>query len=73
MKTIPPLADLLVIDDRDRRGLEWTRSRARYWLTAIRRRRKHLLQGKPCSPEEVAANRAPMALQDAASHMLGSG
>jgi|GEM_PF-3392852 len=35
MKTIPPLADLLVIDDRDRRGLEWTRNRARYWLTAI--------------------------------------
>lgn len=68
----PPLgaSRLLHLDPRDRAGLCWLRNRARFWLTALERRRKFLPRGEPFSPEEVAAIRALVALEEAAGELL---
>ncbi len=65
-RTTPGPATLLRLDPRDRAGLEWLRNRARFWLTALKRRRKYLPQGEPFSEAEAAAIRALVALEEAA-------
>lgn len=45
-------AALLRLDPRDRAGLTWLRNRARFWLTALKRRRKYLPPGEPYSEAE---------------------
>jgi len=58
------------MDRRDRAGLEWVRNRARFWLTALKRRRKHLHRGEPYSEEEAAMIQALGALEEAAGRLL---
>lgn len=70
-RTAPSPAALLRLDTRDRAGLEWVRRRTRFWLTALKRRRKQLPPGEPFSPEEEAAIRALVALEEAAGQLLG--
>lgn len=69
-RPVPSLATLIRMDRRDRAGLEWARNRARFWLTAIKRRRKHLPRGEPYSPEEAAMIQALGALEEAAGRLL---
>lgn len=73
MKTIPSLADLLEIDERDRRGLEWTRNRARFWMTAVKRRWQLLSPCETLSPEEAATFRALVVMEEAAGQLLRLG
>lgn len=68
--TTPSLAALLHLDRRDRAGLEWARNRARFWLTALKRRRKHLPPGEPYDPEETENLKALLALEAAAGTLL---
>lgn len=68
MRIIPSLADLLEIDEHDRRGLEWLRKRAHFWLTVLKRRRRYL-GGEPCS-EEAQLIMALLALEAAAGELL---
>ena len=63
-------AALIRIDPRDRAGLEWAKNRARFWLTGLKRRRKHLPRGEPYSEAEAAAIRALVALEEAAGQLL---
>lgn len=70
MSTRPiSLAALLRIDPRDQAGLRWARNRARFWITALKRRRKYLPK---CdySPEEMALFQALLALEAAAGELL---
>lgn len=71
-RTTPSPAALLRIDPRDRAGLRWIKNRARYWITALKRRRKRL---PPCpySPEEMALFQALLALEAAAGQLLRQG
>ena len=64
-------ATLLLLDPRDRAGLTWIRNRARFWLTALKRRRKYLPPGEPYSDAEAAAIMALVDLEEAASRLLG--
>lgn len=63
------MTTLLRLDPRDRAGLEWARNRARFWITALKRRRKHL---PPCpySPEELALFQALLSIELAAGELL---
>lgn len=63
------VAALLRLDERDRAGLTWIKNRARFWITGLKRRRKHLPK---CgySPEEMALFRALLALEEAAGELL---
>jgi hypothetical protein len=70
-RTTPSPAALLRLDRRDRAGLTWLRNRARFWLTALKRRRKHLPRGEPYSEAEATAIRALVALEEAAGILLG--
>lgn len=63
-------AALLRLDPRDRAGLTWARDRSRFWLTALKRRRKYLPRGTPYSEAEAAAIRALVALEEAAGQLL---
>lgn len=67
----PALAALLKFDRRDVAGLCWIRERARFWLTALKRRRKCLPPGEPYSQEEAAAIRALITLEASAGELLG--
>lgn len=71
-RTTASPAALLHLDRRDRAGLTWVANRARFWLTALKRRRKRLPKGEPFSPEEAAAIRALAALEEAAGQLLQS-
>lgn len=66
----PVPAVLLRLDPRDRAGLEGVRNRARFWLTALKRRRKYLPPGEPFSPKEAAAIRVLANLEEAAGQLL---
>jgi hypothetical protein len=61
---------LLPLDRRDRAGLIWIRKRARFWLTALKRRRNCLHPCEPVSETEAAAIRALVALEEAAGGLL---
>jgi hypothetical protein len=64
------VAALLRLDPRDVAGLRWIKARSRFWLTAIKRRRKHLPPGEPYSEAEATAIRALAALEEAATALL---
>ena len=72
-KTTAMPAGLLRMDPRDRAGLAWAKNRARFWLTALKRRRKYLPPGKPYGPEEVIVLQALIDLENAASQLLELG
>lgn len=61
---------LLSLDARDRAGLEWLRNRARFWLTALKRRRKRLPPGEPFGEEEAAVLRVLLALESVSGQLL---
>ncbi len=73
MKITEAPARLLRLDPRDRAGLEWARNRARFWITALKRRRKHLPPGEPYSPEEASVLNALIDLETAAGQLLELG
>ncbi len=72
-KTTVMPARLLRLAPRDRAGLEWARNRARFWITALKRRRKRLPPGEPYGPEEVRVLRALIDLENAAGQLLEFG
>lgn len=62
---------LLRLDRRDVAGLTWCKNRARFWLTALKRRRKYQVdQGAAYTPEEGALIEALTALENAVSRLL---
>lgn len=69
-RTTTSPAVLLRLDRRDRAGLRWLKNRARFWLTGLKRRRKHLPRGEPFGEEEAAVLRALIALETAAGQLL---
>lgn len=62
---------LLRLDDRDKAGLRWIKQRARFWLTALKRRRKYLPRGASFTPEESILIGHLTALENAAGRLLG--
>lgn len=65
--------DLLHLDAKDRAGLEWIMDRSRFWLTALKRRRKYLPPGEPYGEAEAAFIRALAAMENSAKEILKLG
>lgn len=62
---------LLRIDRRDRAGLTWTKHRARFWLTALKRRRKYQVdRSAPYTEAEGQLIEALTSLETAAGRLL---
>ena len=56
---------------RDQAALRWLMGRCRFWITALKRRRKYAVQrGAGFDPEEAAAFKAVMELEKAAVSLL---
>ena len=67
----PTTNRLLRLDDRDRRGLEWVRNRARFWITVLKRKRKYgLPRGAEFDPAEDDRLRSLLDLEQAAERLL---
>lgn len=62
---------LLRLSEREQAGLRWLKGRARYWLTALKRRRKRLPRGAPYGVEEAEILKALLALEAATGALLG--
>jgi hypothetical protein len=62
-------APLLRLSAQERRGLEWVRQRAGWWIRAMARRRKYLPRGG-YGEDEAATLRALIALEAAAGELL---
>ena len=70
-KTEPKLPVLLRLDAKDQRGLEWLRDRCRFWITALKRRRKYAVQrGAAYEPEEQEVLQALVSLETASRCLL---
>ena len=61
---------IIRLDQRDRAGLTWTMHRARFWLTALKRRRKYLPRRAGYTPEEGGLIEALVALEREAGRLL---
>jgi len=62
---------LLRLDRRDVAGLTWIKHRARFWLTALKRRRRYAVpRGTGYTPEESELIGHLTALENAASGLL---
>lgn len=63
---------LLRIDRRDRAGLTWIKHRARFWLTALKRRRRYgVPRGAAYTPQEGALIEALTDLERSTDQLLG--
>jgi len=63
---------LLRLSAQERRGLRWAKDFARFWLTALKRRRKHLPRGAPYGELEATILRALLALEASSAELLGA-
>ena len=61
---------LLRLDRRDVAGLTWLKHRARFWLTALKRRRKYLPRGVSYTQQESAAIEVLTDLEREAGRLL---
>lgn len=61
---------LLRLDRRDVAGLRWIKTRARFWLTVLKRRRKYLPRGCGYTQQESAAIEVLTGLEREAGRLL---